>query len=206
MKRIILLSLIFGLAHICNAQAFGFRYGESVKQVLKVVGKSNVISAGTDYLELRTAPLPHPLFSLYVVWFSSKGLIKVQADTREYTDETDLRSAFDTLNGALESAYGKPEHVDGPISFIPDRPPLIEGLAKGELGLFSSWMCNLAADKDGLLICPENTRLGGQHIDGLVLEAQATKSGTKGYIRLSYEFQGWEAYVDQKRKAQNSVF
>ena len=60
------------------------------------------------------------------------------------------------------------------------------GLLKRERELFALW------NKD--------TRFSG-----IVLESVAL-SQEVGYLKLSYEFNGWERYVESKRAAQNKVF
>lgn len=127
------------------------------------------------------------------------------ADTNDYTDEASLRSDFRQLETAIESVYGRGDITDGPLSFS-GPVPLVEGIAKGQMALLELWRCNLVPDQDGLLVCPKDNIFGKQHLDGLVLEAQATKSGTKGYLRLSYEFHGWDEYVDAQEKRQNGIF
>ena len=62
------------------------------------------------------------------------------------------------------------------------------GLLKEERHLASTWETPLP-----------------NHINDIVIEAKAL-SQEKGYIILTYEFDGWDAYVDAKKKQAGTVF
>ena len=79
--RIIGVLLLF--VGTCLAGPFGFEYGMTKTQVIKLVGKDAVKADLGDMLELKTAPKPHGLFELYHIIFSpERGLIKIFASSR----------------------------------------------------------------------------------------------------------------------------
>lgn len=167
---------------------FGFRYGSSKDEVLKQLGAASVVKTADNLVTLNTAPSPHSDFELYTLYFSPrKGLLKVSAlskDIRTGDDGSELRSTFNRLKSALESKYGPSKSLDnckgGSVTCEPQF--FMMQLLEQNRSLFALWQ-----------------------VPAIVIEAKAL-SINKGYIRLTYEFPGWDEFVDTVNTKKNSVF
>jgi len=207
--------LLFGLSSFqaLAAGPFGFGYGMTKEQVIKLVGKDRVKTSkdDDDTLVLTTAPKPHPGFGAYFLTFSPEhGLVKIYAsgndiDTNRYGDT--VRSTFAETEKALTATYGAPsEEFDFLRSGSAWNGPedWMTGLQKEERTLSSYWKPDpsrcLVADP---LVC--QPALNSNHIVVISLHARAS-SDEIGYLSLAYEFEGYEAYSDAKKAKADKVF
>jgi hypothetical protein len=128
--------------------------------------------------------------------FSPKqGLLKIFAigddiSTNDFGSE--VRDAFATIQNAVSKTYGQPEVFDhlkaGSIWGEPRDWSM--GLLKKERTLAAYW--NQKSNT------PNHINLVGLTAVGLTTQS--------GYIRLSYEFEGFEAYADSKSAREATVF
>jgi len=178
----------------CWAAPFGFEYGTPKEQIIKLLGSESLIKVEGDAYYFSTAPKPNEAFEYYVLTISpEKGLLKVTAvtkdvDTNVYGD--DLLRQFAEISRALSKTYGTGEEFDflkaGSI-WSEDRQWMM-ALLRGEREFARSWEFLIPAD----------------HITVMLLQAKAL-SPERGYISLSYEFEGFEQYIeaDKEKTAQH---
>lgn len=199
MKKLVntaLFLLVIFPASFCFAGPFGFDYGMSKQQIIRLVGRDAVAKETEDTLELKTAPKPHSAFELYICVISpQKGLLKVGAigvDVETSSSGFELRHSFDALEQALTDNYGTPEKTFDFLqagSIWNEPQDWMMGLLKHDRVLAYYW-----SPKPGAI----------HHIESIGLEAKALSS-EKGYIVLSYEFEGFEQYADQKKAQKDQV-
>lgn len=173
---------------------FGFRYGSSKDEVIRQLGNSAVVKTSGNQVTFKTAPSPHPEFEMYNAIFSPKqGLLKVVAYSRDIEtadDGSELRSAFDRLKTGLEAKYGPSKKVDsckGSEVDCESQFYMMELLEKNR-SLFALWTDSPNAGNTGIVI---EGRALGIH---------------KGFIAITYEFPGWDQFVDEQDNKKNSVF
>jgi len=174
---------------------FGLRRGMTKEQVLQIVGKDAVKEIKGDVLRLFAVPKPHRAFDEYSLIFSpNDGLLKIVAyakDIRTNGFGEAVHDSFIEIRDAISKTYGEPaftlDHLkDGSLWTEPQY--WMMGLLKKERDLASDW----------------NTAIPNR-ICAIVLDARAL-STDKGYVVLTYEFEGWNEYVDAKNKKADSVF
>jgi hypothetical protein len=176
---------------------FGLRKGMTQQQVIEIVGKSAVKETkGDDTLRVLTVPKPHPAFEFYSLIFSpTEGLLKITAygnDIRTNGFGEKVHDSFSEIRGALSDTYEKP---DGDMDFLQSGSIWKEP---------EDWMMGLLKEERHLASIWQNRPLPN-HIHDIEIEAKAL-SQEKGYIILTYEFDGWDAYVDAKKKQAGTVF
>jgi hypothetical protein len=173
---------------------FGFRYGSSKDEVIKELGSAAVVKVSGNQVTFKTAPSPHPEFELYNAFFSPKqGLLKVVAYSRDIAtsdDGSELKNEFDRLRGGMETKYGPSKKVDNCKGSDVDCEPqfYMMQLMEKNRSLFALWTESLAAPDTGIVI--EGRALGIN----------------KGFIAVTYEFPGWNEFVDEQDNKKNSVF
>lgn len=174
---------------------FGLRRGMTQEQVIQIVGKDAVKEVKGDVLRLLAVPKPHRAFDEYSLVFSpNDGLLKIVAygkDIRTNGFGEAVHDSFVEIRDAIARTYGEPkftlDHLkEGSIWTEPQD--WMMGLLKEERELSSDW----------------NTTLPNR-IHGIVLETKAL-STEKAFIVLVYEFDGWNEYVDARKKKADSVF
>jgi hypothetical protein len=146
-----------------------------------------------------TVPKPYPEFEEYVLFFSRKdGLLKIIAlgkDISTSAEGTELRDDFSKLREILTQHYSSPQDLDfvkgDPDSPVAEPDNFMLSLLEKERDLSSVWP-------------PQNGAKLSDGISGIVLEALPEHLDT-GYLRLTYEFDGWDDYVDKIKAAQGSV-
>jgi hypothetical protein len=187
---------LFLLVGSCSAGPFGFEYGMTKDAVIKLVGKDAVKEDKGDTLILRTAPRPHELFESYIVIISpERGLLKVLAssqdiNTSRYGDE--IKAQFEIIRKGLENVYGEPTDT---LDFLRagsiwnEPRDWLMGLLKKERTLEVFW----------------GFKPPKQHLTTVDLEATALTTET-AYLRLSYEFEGWTQYLEERRAKKSDVF
>lgn len=173
---------------------FGFRYGSSKDEVIKLLGAASVVKTSGNQVTFKTAPNPHPEFDLYNLIFSPKqGLLKVVAyskDIHTADDGSELRDAFDRMKGGLEAKYGPSKKVDSCKGSDVDCESqfYMMQLMEKNRSLFALWADSPSAGNTGIVI--EGRALGIN----------------KGFIAITYEFPGWDQFVDEQDSKKNSVF
>jgi hypothetical protein len=120
-------------------------------------------------------------------------------ETNGYGDA--IKSAFGDLRAQVETAYGSPSHA------------LDEAFATTIWNESRDWMMALKNEERFLDAIWSTTRdFDGKghpvplpnHLKTIQIEAKAL-STSKGYIRLTYEFEGFEQYIDQHKAAQGAA-
>jgi hypothetical protein len=174
---------------------FGLRRGMTQAQVIQIMGTDSVRQMDSETLRLRTVPKPHSAFEYYSLLFSPKdGLLKIVAYGNEITTNVfgeAVHRSFIDIRDAVSQTYGQPVNTldyvkDGSIWKEPED--WMMGLLKDERMLMSGWVKALP-----------------NGIHDIYLEAKAL-SREKGFLILGYEFDGWQEYVDMKKKAAGTVF
>jgi hypothetical protein len=192
-----LLSSAFLLCLGTNASAgpFGLERGMTKEQIIKIIGQKAVKEIKGDKLVTTTVPTPHDAFESYSLIISPKlGLLKIIAvgkdiDTSVYGDQ--IRSSFSEIKEAVSKVYDGRQDFD----YLQAGSIWNEG---------KEWMMGLLRKERSLITFWQPT---GQpnHIVDIQLEATALNQ-ERGYLTLSYEFEGWSSYLDSQRDQKNSVF
>ena len=174
---------------------FGLRRGMTQEQVIQIVGKAAIKETKGDTLRLLSVPKSHPAFEFYSLIFSPKdGLLKIVAygnDIKTNAFGEAVHGSFIEIRGAISQTYGQPEFNLDRVkagSIWKEPEDWMMGLLKEERDLTTIW----------------NTALPN-HIQDIVIEAVAL-SQEKGYLRVIYEFDGWNEYVDALKKKAGTVF
>jgi hypothetical protein len=178
---------------------FGFHRGMTKEEVVRLVGAGAVMANrnddDNDMLRLRSAPKPYESFEEYDLKFSPTGLVKVFAvgkDIRTSSYGSEVRESFTQIQEALTQTYGKPSNTFDHLRYgsIWNEPrDWMMGLLKKERTLDYFWM----------------TGPYPNGITSIELEANALSS-EKAYIVLSYEFEGFHEYNQQRKQSANKVF
>ena len=183
---------------------FGLERGMTREQIIHLVGANNVEQSSSkgDTLVLNTVPKPHPAFELYKLYVSpADGLLKISAlgeDIRTNGFGEAVRIEFSAMREAICSNYGQPSRDYDFIrsgSLWTEPQDWTMGLLKQDRDLESYWMS--VGVKMGTLELPNK-------INVITLNARVT-SLERGYLRLNFEFDGWDAYLDSLNAKQNTV-
>lgn len=177
---------------------FGFEFGMSKQQAIAKLGKDAVAKDSGVNVIFKNAPNPHPDFEMYVAAFSpEKGLLKITAiskDIQTSDDGTELRQKFNTFLSALRDKYGKTlkdfDFCKG--NDVECRSEYFMMELKEKNRYLNSYWTNA------------NNALP-PHLQTIAIEAIASGIN-KGYIQVAYEFEGWDAFVDELDKKRNSTF
>jgi hypothetical protein len=169
----------------CWAAPFGFEYGMSEEQIIKLLGSDSLMKVEGDIYYFSKAPKPDDAFEFYALTISpQRGLLKVTAvskdiDTNVYGD--DLIRQFAEINRPLSKTYGEGEEFDflKAGSIWSEDKQWMMALLRGEREFARAWE----------FLVPTG------HITVILLQAKAL-SPERGYISLSYEFEGFEQYID----------
>lgn len=177
---------------------FGFEFGMTKAQVIAKLGKSAVKEDTDIGLTLNTAINPHPDFAAYIVYFSpDKGLLKIVAYSKDYQTGDDgraLRDKFDFFQQALHEKYGNPIVND-------------DNCVGGAVSCKDEFFMMDLKDKNRRLVSAwaDPTSAMPLNVHAIGLEAEATRLNS-GYLTMSYEFDGWDSYVDERNRKKNSSF
>ncbi len=176
---------------------FGFEYGMTREEIIKLIGKQAVKETTGDTMDVTTAPKPHPVFESYVLTFSAdKGLLAVSALGKDVPTNVfgeEVHSQFLELRAALSKIYGDPSLTADEVqagSIWNDPQDWMMGLLKKERSVVSIW---------NLKSAPVN------HIAMIMVKAAAL-SQEKGYNSVKYEFEGFEAFTDAQKAKVDSNF
>ena len=174
---------------------FGLHKGLTQEQVIQIVGKGAVKEVKDDNLRLFTVPKPHSVFEFYSLTISPKdGLLKIVAAGKDIKTNgfgESVHSSFIEIRDAISETYGQPKVTLDTLntgSLWVETQYWMMGLLKGERVLGSLWGKALP-----------------NSIDGIALEGKAL-SLEKGYLVLTYEFDGWKEYADMLKKKAATVF
>jgi hypothetical protein len=168
---------------------FGFEAGMTKEQIIQIVGNDAIKETSGDTIILANAPEAHHDFESYALKISPEnGLVKILAvgkniNTNGFGNE--LKSAYKSIKTALANIYGRPNHewdllVNGSIWTGPDD--WMDGLLKKERILACGW-----------IDMPLPNRIQGMRLDA------AARSKEIGYLYLTYEFEGFEAHMKEKK-------
>ena len=181
-----------------NASPFGFEFGMSKEKVIQKLGKNAVAKDGEVNVVFSTAPNPHPDFDSYIVAFSpQRGLLKITALSRDIEtsdDGSELRSKFNFFLSALRDKYGK---ADKDFDFCKGNDVECE----------SEYFMMTLKEKNRYLNSFWSRAKAGLPSPLTTVAIDAAALGmNKGYIKISYEFEGWNEFVDELNKKRNSTF
>lgn len=181
-----------------SANPFGFEFGMTKQQAIAKLGKDAMAKDSGVNVIFKTAPNPHPDFEIYIAAFSpEKGLLKITAvskDIQTSDDGSELRQKFNTFLSALREKYGKTvkdfDFCKG--NDVECRSEYFMMELKEKNRYLNSYWTNA------------NNALP-PHLQTIAIEAIASGIN-KGYIQIGYEFEGWDAFVDELDKKRNSTF
>jgi hypothetical protein len=175
-----------------------------VGQALSPVERLFQQPAKGDLLALKTAPKPHPAFEGYIVTISpEKGILKVTAigvDVQTNGFGSELRTHFSEMRDAVSGNYGNPTKDYDFLSagsLWKEPRYWMMGLLKKERNLDAYWISKKTHPESGSVELSNDISI-------IALGAIAT-SLEKGYLKLGFEFEGWESYLDDKKAKQNTV-
>jgi hypothetical protein len=194
MMKTILIAMLAVLSASLAAEAagpFGFEKGMTRSQVTALIGASHVDASDSshpDMLTTDTAPSPYPAFEAYILIFSpTEGLLKVAAVGKDIEDDafgTVTTMKFHELVEALAHTYGPATKVYDFLrsgSIWTEPRDWMSGVHHNDRTLRAFWDTNTSS-----------------HVMSITLDTAAVDRST-GHLRLSYEFAGFEAYVDQRK-------
>jgi len=193
---VFLLVLMFAIPWgSCWAAPFGFENGMTKEQIIKLLGSESLVKVEGDTYQFRKAPQPNDRFEFYILTISpERGLLKVAAvskdiETSVYGEE--LRQEFEEIKGGLTKTYGEGDTFDflKAGSIWDEDKQWMMALLSRERELASAWQFSIPTD----------------HVTVLFLEARAL-SPERGYISISYEFEGFEQYVKAEKGKKPAVF
>jgi hypothetical protein len=200
MKRVVfvLALLTIALPGLCFAGPFGFDYGMTKDQVIKIVGKDAVIKDQGFVLRVLKAPEADNRFEAYTLLISpDKGLLKIIAagqtiDSSGYGME--IQVGFKTLREYVAAQYGAPtkdyDFVQ-PGSQLQSPSDWTAALQKKERVLASTW--DLTAQKHLA------KGVKDEHLTAIILETMPLKNN-EGWIQLTYEFEGFDEFYKSVNK------
>lgn len=202
MKRVVfvLALLTIALPGLCFAGPFGFDYGMTKEQIIKIVGKNAVIKDQGFILRVLKAPEADNKFEAYTLLISpEKGLLKIIAagqtiDSSAYGME--IQVGFKTLRDAVVERYGAPTkdyNFVQPDSQLQSPSTWTAALQKKQRVLASTW--DLTAQKH----LPKSVK--DEHLSAIILETMGLKDkDNEGWVQLSYEFEGFEEFYKSVNK------
>lgn len=172
-----------------NSGPFGFEAGMTKEQIIAIVGGGAIKESTGDTTIFNNAPKPDPNFESYALRISPEnGLLKIVAmskniDTNGFGNE--LKSTYKDIRAALAKIYGRPVHEmdllnNGSIWTGPED--WMTGLLKGDRIFGCNW-----------IDIPLPNRITVIRIDA------TAKSKEIGYLYLTYEFEGYTAYMKTKQ-------
>lgn len=189
--------LAFGQPNRTPQGPFGFYMGMSKEAVISVVGRGAIDKEKGDMLYVSTAPKPHGAFELYGLTFGRDGLLRVAAlgkDIKTNGFGDNVRFDFEDLLKPLTALYGSPHRLDflRPGSIWREGEDWMMGILKEERILAAYWLKSRGVN------LPNSIR-------DISFQARAA-STSLGYVALTYEFDGYGAYMTQKKASEGTVF
>jgi len=200
MKRVVfvLALLTIALPSLCFAGPFGFDYGMTKEQIIKIVGKDAVIKDQGFVLRVLKAPEADNRFEAYSLIISpDKGLLKIIAagqtiDSSDYGME--IQVGFKTLKDSVVAAYGAPtkdyDFVQ-PDSQLQSPNQWTAALENKQRVLASTWDFTEGKHK--------SKTVKDEHLTAIILETMGLKDKS-AWVQLSYEFEGFEEFYKSVNK------
>lgn len=195
MRKIIVVAALFA-AFGAIAGPLGLNKGMTLEELKK---QGAFISGNEPFVyTAKTIASGHPDFELYSVLLTpEQGLCKIQAagkniDTSSFGSE--LQEKHRELVGALSKKYGAPSNEFNYLkagSIWNEPQDWMMGLLKKERNLDAYWT---KSDKSNL----------SDSLEAVSVNTQAL-SGSKGYIRLSYDFDNIGACMEALKSKKNST-
>lgn len=181
---------------------FGFEAGMTKEAVVAKLGAKALVRVDGDVVSFNTAPSPHPDFNEYLLMFSPRaGLVKLLATSRLIeTSESgeQLKEKYMKLLAALKTKYGT-SPVEGDLleagSTWTEPQYWMMGLLKKERTLEAIWGAEQLQSATAL----------PAHLKSVMIDVTAT-SLEKGFISISYEFEGFHDYLTERNSKRDSVF
>lgn len=172
---------------------FGLKMGLSPAEVKAAVPSLEESDQGAGIYRSVSVPVPHPDFESYSLLLSQKsGLCKIVAigkDIQSGDTGFEVRSAFDALDKAITSKYGKGKKYD----FTSERYDSSE-----------FWMMHLLQKNRTLakIWSKEEGSSLTNNLSAIALEAGASDMST-GYLVMRYEFQNMPDCVAEGEAEKN---
>lgn len=172
---------------------FGLKMGLTRDEVKHMVAGLTTSEDEPGWAKSSTVPVPHPDFESYAHQFSEKsGLCKIVAIGKDISSGDagiEVRSAFDSLDEALTTRYGKGKKYD----FTSERYDSPE-----------FWMMHLL-QKNRTLAKIWGTEYGStltNDLGSIGLEASATDMST-GFLVVRYEFTNLQDCIAEDKAQKN---
>lgn len=173
---------------------FGFAQGMSLQQVRQLTGNLESISPGL--YRARSVPKPYSAFEYYTLTISPRhGLCKVGGVGKDIATDSigqTVKTAFASLLDAVAKKYGPPDlNFDSVLESSVWKEPneWMMGLVKEDRLLMAGWQAGKTAK-------PLPSKLSS-----ILLRAWGM-SATRGYLRLSYEFENFDLCMAERAKEQ----
>ena len=185
---------------------FGFEAEMSLEEVKRMVGEENVERVEKDNFRVKVIPRPHPLFKSYTLTVCLKrGIVGLEAISKPIHTSIygiELKREFERIKKAVSGIYGEYDELDFLMSgSIWNEPQdYMMGLLRRERVLIATW----PKDVDQKLIEKDIAPLK-DNILSIMLAAIATDI-SKGGLGLSYKFEGWCGYVNERKKREREAF
>jgi hypothetical protein len=174
---------------------FGFKGGLSFEEIEKMVGKENIIENDGSYI-LKKLPKSIDDFGLAICSIDKeKGLVRIMAITEDISSDSYgsvLRTRFNNMSTAIKGKYGEPANEFDFLrygSLWNEDREFIMGILKKERTLATYW--NLSENENKVKSI------------GLIVGANYSDAF---YINLTYEFEGFDEYSDNKNKEKSENY
>ena len=206
MKHVLaLMFVMLSACGIAQAGTFGLTRGMTKEQVIALIGKDAVLKSetmagiGTSLRVSRVPQMPKDFEEYRLIFSDKEGLLKIIAlsndvDTSE--DGANLRERYDLIKSQMRIGYGAPTQEFDFVkagSLWTEPRDFMMGLVKDDRTLNCYWI-------DG----KEGMKLPGG-LQDIVVEANASTS-SKGWVAVTYEFHGWDAFLDAVHAKEAQVF
>jgi hypothetical protein len=182
---------------------FGFAKGMTREQVIQLVGKDAVkknTSGQADVLIVTTAPIPNRAFEEYLLIISpTQGLLKLSAIGADVTTGdtgSELMSQYDTIMAAISTKYGEAKAFNtctGNDTECDNSQFFMMTLHDKNRTVEVFW----TLEKNGIHPATGVT---------LIMASANYSTMNSGYVRVSYEFEGFDQYADQKKAEQDKSY
>ncbi len=174
---------------------FGFKGGLSFEEIEKMIGKENIIENDGSYI-LKKLPKSIDDFGLATCDIDKeKGLVRIGVITTDISSDSYgsvLRTRFTNMSTAIKGKYGEPAKEYDFLrygSLWNEDREFIMGIVKKERTLSTYW--NLSENENKVKSI------------GLITGARYSDAF---YIILSYEFEGYDEYSDNKNKEKSENY
>ena len=188
--------LLAMLAGVGQADVFGLKKGMSLEQIRVLEFGELVKIESSPIWQVSNPRTPKGADIAAFLLVPDKGLLKVviiwNIETNSHGDG--IKQKFGELKEVLSDKYGKGKTLDRlKQGSMWDKPQY--------------WMRSLETEERVLLwgLTDGITDSDKNKLTTIGIEASAS-TGRRGTVTLSYEFEGWSEYVDEKNKKEESEF